>query len=96
MNAASFADDGFPVGACPACGKRVLAYHDLETHRCLHCDGPLESVEAAPYEALEAMGYGLVEAERAGKCAESGTCSLTGARVTGPGSGGCGGGTCGR
>ena len=87
--------EGFPIADCTRCGHAVLAYREPGGFRCLHCDGELADVELAPYEALEALGYGFVDGGKQGKCASGGTCSVSGARVEGPGSGGCGGGTCG-
>lgn len=87
--------DGFPVGPCGSCDRMVLTYPDFASdqrlHRCLHCGAAVEVAAAVPYDGIEALGYGYVDAlAKQGKCASGGACP-----VKEDGRGGCGGGDCG-
>src|SRR5258705_7268556 len=93
QTAHAFADDAgdFPVGDCAACARLVIAFRTFDdaghdVYRCIHCEGALVSVEELPLGALEEQGYGFVDGgDKKGGCATSGSCSLTGKKVSGPG-----------
>ena len=91
------------MGPCAHCERLVLAYRDfggapgMDTYRCIQCDGLLSYavLHGASLDVLEEQGYGVVGNDaKKGGCAESGACSISGKKVSGPGEGGCHDGDC--
>ena len=63
--------DGIPVGPCPACEREVVAYledadDETERYACVHCDGPVRSVELREETAIAELGYDVADPLAAG------------------------------
>ncbi|MEW5854692.1 MAG: hypothetical protein AB2A00_38305 [Myxococcota bacterium] len=72
-------ESGFPLGTCPACGQRALAWYELGDDgepgaRSLCCSAVLDELSSGDEAELRALGLDVFEPPSPGGCGERGGC----------------------